>query len=52
MCVGTIPLGMTYKYNSKNRLPKGYSCGQETMPLGRITHTILQIAFKRTADVC
>ena len=36
----TMPLGRTYKYNCKNRLPKGYCCWQETMPLGRnYTHS-------------
>ena len=30
-----IPLGRTYKYNSTNRVLKGYWYVQETVPLGR-----------------
>ena len=35
MYVGTMPLSGTYKYNYRNRLPKGCCCVQETMPLAR-----------------
>ena len=31
----TMSLGRTYKYNSRNRIPKGCCCVLETMLLGR-----------------
>ena len=36
MCMKTMPLIRTYKYNSGNLLSKGCSCMCETMPLSRL----------------
>ena len=48
----TVPLGRAYKYHFLNRLVIGCCCVQETKPLGRTYKYNLEIAFKRTSDVC
>ena len=35
MCARRMPLGRTYKYNSRNRLEKDCRYTQETIPPGR-----------------